>query len=140
MSRVLIVEDEPTDRIILGIIVVRTGHEVIFASDGAQALKIYKKSSIDVVITDLKMPPSYDGLELIEMLGTSFPDTPVIAVSGMGPDLLAAAKRMGAFVALSKPIDPHELVKALVQAAPDSVVRPLRVAHNQRGVGSTPKG
>ena len=127
MSRVLIVEDEPTDRIILGIIVVRTGHEVIFASDGAQALKIYKKSSIDVVITDLKMPPSYDGLELIEMLGTSFPDTPVIAVSGMGPDLLAAAKRMGAFVALSKPIDPHELVKALVQAAPDSVVRPLEL-------------
>ncbi len=61
------------------------------------------------------MPP-HDGLELIETLGALFPDTPVITVSGMGQDLLAAAKHMGAFGALSKPIDPHELVKALVQA------------------------
>ncbi len=53
MARVLIVEDEPTDRIILGIIVVRAGHGVVFASAGAQALKIYMRSSIDVVITDL---------------------------------------------------------------------------------------
>ncbi len=125
VARVLIVEDEPTDRMILGIIVVRTGHEVIFASDGAQAAKIYMRGGIDVVITDLYMPPHNDGLELIEMLGALFPDTPVIAVSGQGPDLLCEAKRMGAVVALSKPIDPHELVKALVQAAPDSLVRPL---------------
>ncbi len=116
MARVLIVEDVQSDRVILGYVVKRTGHEVYFASHGEQALEIYVTKGIEIVVTDLSMP-KLDGLEFITLLRALFPDTPVIAVSGMGPELLATAKHMGAFVALSKPIDPHELVEALAQAA-----------------------
>ncbi len=51
-----------------------------------------------------------------------FPDAKIIAVSGKGPAMLAAAKGKGVRVALSKPVDPHELLRAIAQAAPASSV------------------
>ena len=119
MARVLIVEDEPTERVILGSIVEGMGHEVYFASDGEQAFKTYMKMSIDIVVTDLLMP-NVDGLEFIVALRTLFSDAPIIAVSSKGPELLAAAENKGACVALSKPVDPQELLEAIAKAAPDS--------------------
>ncbi len=121
MASVLIVEDEETDRVILGSIAHGMGHDVHFASDGEEALKVYAGRSIDVVVTDLQMP-NVDGLELIVALRAQFPDAEIIAVSGKGPALLAAAKRKGVRVALSKPVDPHELLRAIAQAAPASSV------------------
>ncbi len=56
MASVLIVEDEETDRVILGNIAHGMGHDVHFASDGEEALKVYAGRSIDVVVTDLQMP------------------------------------------------------------------------------------
>ena len=88
------------------------------SSDGGEALKIYAEKIIDVVITDLQMP-HVDGLELIVALRALFPDAEIIAVSGKGPALLAAARSKGALVALSKPVDPHELLRAIAEAAPD---------------------
>ena len=117
MARVLIVDDEQADRIILGSIIEQQGHEVYFASDGDHAFKIYKSKSLDVVVTDLQMP-FVNGLELIKTLGALFPRVPIIAVSGKGPDLLAAAKSLGVIAALGKPVDPHELLEAIAQATP----------------------
>ena len=123
MASVLIVEDEETDRVMLGSIAQGMGHEVHFASDGEEALKIYAGRNIDVVVTDLQMP-NVDGLELIVALRALFPDAEIIAVSGKGPAMLAAARRKGALVALSKPVDPHELLRAIAEAAPDSSAPP----------------
>ena len=53
MARVLVVEDEQTDRVILAGIVEGMGHEVFFASDGEQAFKSFLKNSIEIVINDL---------------------------------------------------------------------------------------
>ena len=117
MARVLVVEDEQTDRLILAGIVEGGGHEVFFASDGEQAFKTYMRKSIDVVVTDLLMP-NVDGLEFIVELKTLFPDAPVIAVSGKGKELLAEAKKKGACSALSKPVNPKRLLKAITKAAP----------------------
>ena len=124
MARVLVVEDEQTDRMILAGIVERMGHEVYFASDGEQAFKTYVRMSIDVVVTDLVMP-HVDGLEFIVALRTLFPDAQVIAVSGKGPKLLAAARRKGARAALSKPVDPDRLSKAITKAVPDDSNLPM---------------
>ncbi len=121
MARVLIVEDEEADRIILGNIAQGMGHEVCFASDGGEGLKVYAAGGIDVVITDLHMP-NVNGLELIGALQAQFPNAEIIAVSGKGTALLAAARRMGVQTVLSKPVDPHELLRAIAEAAPDSSV------------------
>ena len=73
VASVLIVEDEETDRMILGNIAHGMGHDVHFASDGEEALKVYAGRSIDVVVTDLQMP-NFDGLELIVALRALFPE------------------------------------------------------------------
>ena len=124
MARVLVVEDEQTDRMILAGIVEGMGHEVYFASDGEQAFKTYMRMSIDVVVTDLLMP-HVDGLEFIVALRTLFPDAQVIAVSGKGPKLLAAARKRGARAAFSKPVDPDRLSKAITKAVPNGSNLPM---------------
>ena len=96
------------------------GHEVYFASDGEEAFKTYLKNRIEIIITDLNMP-HVDGLEFIEAIRALFPRAVIIAVSGKGPDQLDAAQSAGAQVALSKPIDPQELRKAIAEAASDSL-------------------
>ena len=118
MARVLIVEDEETDRIILGNIVERAGHQVRFASDRWEALKTYVKRAIDVVVTDLHMPDG-DGLDFITASQALLPEAAIIAVSGKGPELLAAARSQGVLVALSKPVDSDQLLDAIAEAAPD---------------------
>jgi CheY-like chemotaxis protein len=120
MARVLIVEDEPTDRVILAKLLEQAGHEVYFASEGEEAYKTYLKNSIEIIITDLKMP-RVNGLVFIKAVRALFPEAVIIAVSGEGPDLLDAALRAGARVALSKPIHPQKLLKAIAEATQDSL-------------------
>ena len=122
MARLLIVEDEPTDRVILAELLERMGHEVYLASDGEEAFKSYLKNSIEIIITDLNMP-HVDGLEFIASVRALFSRAAIIAVSGGGPELLAEAESKGAFAALSKPVDPQKLRNAIAGAAADSLGR-----------------
>ena len=126
MARILIVEDETTDRAILANLLEGRGHEVYFASDGEEAYKTYVKNSIEIIITDLNMA-NVDGLELIEAVRALFPEAMIIAVSGKGPDLLDAAVRAGARMALSKPIHPQKLLKAIAEAASESLGRRKKI-------------
>ena len=117
MARVLIVEDEHTGQVILGTILEGAGHQVCFAMDGLRAFDLYVKKRIDIVVTDLYMPNG-DGVEFIGTLRAAFPEALVIAVSGKGQHLLDAAKSKGAFLTLSKPVDPQELIEAIAEAVP----------------------
>jgi len=119
VARVLIVDDEPTERVILANIIEQAGHECHFASGGLEALETYLRGGIDIIVTDLQMPDG-GGLELIEALKSLLPETAIIAVSGMKPEGLAEARSKGATAALSKPVDPQELIEAIAQAVPGS--------------------
>ncbi|MDX2185347.1 MAG: response regulator [Opitutaceae bacterium] len=61
--RVLIVEDDPVARKILGRALVRLGHEVIECDDGAKALRLLETEKVRVIVSDWMMP-EIDGLEL----------------------------------------------------------------------------
>ena len=115
MARILIVEDEHTDQLLLRSIFEGAGHEIYMASDGEQAFKTYLRRDIRVVVTDLHMP-NVDGLELIEGLLALYPGAAIIAVTGKGPELLAKALDMGIFAGFSKPVDPEELLEAVENA------------------------
>ena len=115
MARILIVEDDAADNLLLYAIFEGSGHERYFARDGEQAFKAYLRNDIQVVMTDLHMP-NVDGLELVESLLALYPEAAIIAVSGKGTELLAQGGELGVLAAFSKPVDPEELLEAVANA------------------------
>jgi CheY-like chemotaxis protein len=119
MARVLVVDDEEVVRSLLHSVLEPAGHQVLDASDGAEALRVVRRESVDVVFCDLFMP-GQDGMETIRDLRRDFPGVPVVAISGGGyggrVDLLPVARLLGAAQALKKPFRPESVLDAVRQA------------------------
>ena len=109
MARVLVVDDEEGDRVVLRTILERASHQVWVAKDGAEALSQFQGNEIDVVVTDLQMNQVH-GLELITILRELRPRPEIIAISGTGESQLDMARMMGASRTLSKPVRPDVLL------------------------------
>ena len=116
MARVLIVDDDEGDRLLQRGILEAAGHELYFAANGEEAMKLYFRKQIEVLVTDLRMPRG-DGMELIEAINGLDPDSSIIAVSGTGPEQLRMASILGAQATIAKPVDPQELIDAVAAAA-----------------------
>ena len=115
MARVLIAEDDEADRLLMRTILEGAGHELYFAANGEEALKLYLRHPIEVVVTDIQMPRG-DGLELIAALKGLYPDASIVAVSGKDLAKLQMAQLAGARQILTKPIDREGLIKAVDEA------------------------
>ena len=81
MKKILLVDDEPNIRLVLGAVLEQAGYSVEVAEDGFVALRQVQRSRPDLVITDLRMP-NMNGFELLSVLRTRFPELPTIAISG----------------------------------------------------------
>ena len=80
-KKILLVDDEPNIRILLGSILKQAGYTVDVAEDGFAALHSIQQAMPDLVITDLRMP-NMNGFELLSVIRTRFPQLPAIAISG----------------------------------------------------------
>ena len=78
-SRVLVVDDEPAFRELVRDALPYCA--VLEAEDGQQALDLVEEEPPDLVVTDIVMP-KVDGFELVQRLGETHPNLPVLAVSG----------------------------------------------------------
>lgn len=114
MARVLIVDDDETDRLLLKS-VLGEEHELHEAGNGEEALRLYLHQDIDVVITDIQMPRG-DGIELITAIKGLNSDARIIAISGQKPHKLGIAQMAGATAILAKPIQPRLLREAVDRA------------------------
>ncbi len=117
MPSVLIVDDEPNIRRMVGALLRGEGYEVREAPDGATALALAGEAEPDVALLDLMMPGGLDGLQLLERLREQRPDLPVVMMSGRA-DLADAvrATKLGAAQFLEKPLTPEGLLLALGSA------------------------
>ncbi len=79
--RLLIADDEAIIRETLEDFLTMLGHEVVLSTNGAEAIKELKRSSFDIVITDIFMP-EIDGFQLIAYVIENNPSTDVIAITG----------------------------------------------------------
>lgn len=78
---ILLVEDDPFARAMLGQILSDKGYQVQMAENGLEGLKIfYEKNNVDLIITDMNMP-KMDGLELIQQLRDEKQDVPIIVLT-----------------------------------------------------------
>jgi DNA-binding NtrC family response regulator len=117
--RIMIVDDDPGIRRALYILLSREGCRVTQARDGAEALRMWRLSGGDLVITDLHMPEK-DGIEMIVELMSHTPGIRIIAMSGGGQtrrlDLLGNAALLGAVLTIEKPFTLNEMMTTVRKA------------------------
>jgi DNA-binding response OmpR family regulator len=115
-ARVLVVEDEPYTRQVIGMRLGFAGFDVDEAECSHDAIRLYDEHPFDVVVTDIFLPGE-DGISLIQDLRRRRPDLPIVAITGGGVhhDLsaLRVAAALGAGALLVKPFRAEELVAAV---------------------------
>src|SRR5688572_30166478 len=117
MPSVLIIDDEPNIRRMVGALFGAEGYDVRDASDGASGLRRAGETEPDVVLLDLMMPGDFDGMATLERLREEIPDSPVVMMSGRaGLSDAVRATKLGAFTFLEKPLTPEGVLLALASA------------------------
>lgn len=116
MAVIVIVDDDPTVRLIATELLRHDDHVVLEAEDGGEAMKIIASMAVDLVVLDMLMP-NKDGLETIGELRQTYPQIRILAISSGG--------RVGA----------DQLLRtAMVLGADDTLVKPLRLDTFARSV------
>ncbi|HOI26854.1 MAG TPA: sigma-54 dependent transcriptional regulator [Paludibacteraceae bacterium] len=143
MSKILVIDDERSIRNTLKDVLEFEKYTVVTAEDGIKALEIVKQEKFDLVFCDIKMP-QIDGIEVLDKLHESYPDIPVVMISGHGNiDTAVECIKKGAFDFIEKPIDLNRLLvstrnglehKNLVQ---ETKVLKKKVSKNNRMVGES---
>jgi two-component system cell cycle sensor histidine kinase/response regulator CckA len=115
----LVVEDDSAVRSVVEVILSSVGYRVIEAANAAQALELWKRfrDEIDLILTDMVMPGSANGLELAALLRAERPDLKVIFTSGYSSDLFTSELTLQEGVNyLPKPYLSSKLIAILRQA------------------------
>ncbi|GAC1352663.1 MAG: hypothetical protein NVSMB1_17780 [Polyangiales bacterium] len=117
-SRVLVVDDSPTIRRVVGSILTQAGYEVGHAGDGAQALQALQRERYTLALIDFVMP-KLNGFELCKKLrdDPDLRDLPVILMSVKADKIRDHFLRQtGALDAITKPFDPRALLLTVERA------------------------
>ena len=132
MAKILIVDDDPSNRSLLVDILRSCGHTMREASDGGEALTLVSAERPDLVITDILMP-TMDGYEFVRRLrsATEIAHTPVIFWTAVfrERDARDLGRDCGVEYILSKPCS-DETVRQTVEACLQKSVPPKPVAEN----------
>ncbi|NNM54079.1 MAG: sigma-54-dependent Fis family transcriptional regulator [Spirochaetales bacterium] len=101
---ILIIDDEPGIRSVLGAVLSDEGFSVVEASSGLEALSILKTDLIDLIFLDVWMP-EMGGLDVLKAVKADWPDLPIIMISGHSKiDMAVRAIKEGAFDFVEKPL------------------------------------
>ena len=122
-ASILVVDDNETNRIILVEMLGRWGMQIVTAKDAREALEILVRSGnraprFSAVISDLQMP-DMDGFELVENIRKSvqFGQIPVLLLSSsVQQGEQERCRQLGISAYLAKPIQPSELLNAILSA------------------------
>ena len=115
-NRVLVVDDDLGQRMLLVRILKQGGYETALAMSNDEARAQLQESAFALVIADLRMFAE-DGIELVRWISEECPDTYSIVVSGFvaeeDEDMI---RRSGAFDLLQKPVDPEVFLEKVKNA------------------------
>ncbi len=144
MSRILVIDDERSIRNTLKDILQYEKYEVDLAEDGARGLDLMSKNEYDIALCDIKMP-GMDGIEVLEKIQSTYPDTPVVMISGHGNiDTAVESIKKGAYDYIEKPLDLNRLLITIRNAMDKSTLltetKVLKKKVNQKYeiIGSSP--
>lgn len=114
--RILVVDDERSVIDSLRLILTEAGFEVLTAENVAQANASISSNTLDLVITDLRLPDG-NGIDVLTHAKFEAPDTEVILMTAHGSiDITIEAIKRGAYYYIEKPYTPERLVGLVEQA------------------------
>jgi two-component system chemotaxis response regulator CheY len=119
-GRVLVVDDEPSVRTVVRLILEKAGYDVLEAENGEKAIEAINGGEnrlvLDAVICDIRMP-NINGVQAVEYFQTQYPHVPVIVLTAF-PDAEMAVSFMLNGVAdyLVKPVEAQKLIDAVERA------------------------
>ncbi len=111
--KILVVDDELLLRDVLFDYLNRQGFEVILSPDAEKAIDICKDLTPDIALIDIKLP-KISGIELTQILKQSFPNLPIIIMTGYPSlDTAILAMQNGATEYIVKPFRLDELIRTI---------------------------
>lgn len=111
VAKILVVDDEPNIRDVVGLYLRRDGHAIVVAADGEEALRLYHQTHPDLVVLDL-MLPKLSGIEVCRRLGAESGDrrVPLIMLTARDEEEdRIVGLGLGADDYVTKPFSPREL-------------------------------
>ncbi|MGC1485375.1 MAG: sigma-54 dependent transcriptional regulator [Candidatus Acidiferrum sp.] len=116
---VLVVEDEEVTQKLCADVAESCGMKPILANTVEEALRRLESSAVDIIVTDLILPPS-SGLDLLKQVHEMYPQVAVVVLTQYGTiDSAVAATRMGAVDYVTKPFHIEDLRARLKRVARD---------------------
>ncbi len=113
--RILLVEDDPENQLVVGMILSAEGYEVIGTEEGAQAHPLAAREQPNLILLDVMMP-EVNGFEVLERLRAD-PATeqiPVVLLTALAQQKdVEQAIRSGVRDYLTKPFEPEELLRRM---------------------------
>ncbi|UCD63438.1 MAG: response regulator [Candidatus Zixiibacteriota bacterium] len=110
---ILVVDDELLIRDLLYDFFTEQGWDITIAESGEKALEILRNKEVDLLLTDLKMP-DMDGLALTDRVRASYPDMPVVIMTGYpSVDSAVSALRQKVADYIIKPFNINQLYKSV---------------------------
>lgn len=115
MKKILVIDDEAIVRTACERTLIPEGYDVRVAANGMDGITFMEKEPFSLVLLDLKMP-DMDGIEVLNKINTTWPDTKVIMVTGYSTvDTAVQALRLGAYNFIEKPFTPDILLGAVTE-------------------------
>lgn len=109
LEKILVIDDEELVRNFIAETLSRKGLEVQTAENGKVGIALFKDSTYDLVITDMKMP-DLTGIDVLKKIKEISPETPVVVITAYGSiENAVDAMRLGAFHYLIKPFSPDTI-------------------------------
>ena len=115
-SQLLVIDDDPSNREAMSLLLASAGYQVQSASSGEEALELLQKNSFEVIITDLFLP-GISGIDILKKVKEDAPSSSVILITGKASaETAVEAMKSGAFDYLLKPLH-FERLKVVIAKA-----------------------
>jgi CheY-like chemotaxis protein len=118
MTKILVIDDDASDRDLLAAVLTKRGYEVILADNGGTGLMLCHRRTPDAVVLDLNMP-GIDGRSILRQLRILHPTLPVVVFSGHSTEEIEEEMlNQGATACIQKAFSLDQLGSALQEVLP----------------------
>jgi two-component system response regulator AtoC len=116
LSQILVIDDEPSNREAISLLLTSAGYQVQTAESGEDALQILQKNPFEVILTDLFLP-GVSGIDILKKVKEDAPFTSVILITGKASaETAVEAMKEGAFDYITKPVHLEKLKVVISKA------------------------